>query len=174
MARTIGIGHQDFERLIQDDLFYIDKTNFIKEWWEHKDIVTLITRPRRFGKTLNMSMVEQFFSISHAGKEELFKGLSIWKDEKYRQLQGTYPVISLSFANVKESCFSNTRQKICQLIATLYAKYTFLLDGNYLTEEEKNTFQRKTMNMGDVDATLAEIQQESAASLVSDALGLAQ
>lgn len=155
MARTIGIGHQDFERLIQDDLFYIDKTNFIKEWWEHKDIVTLITRPRRFGKTLNMSMVEQFFSTTHAGKEELFKGLSIWKEKKYRQLQGTYPVISLSFANVKDSCFSNTRQKLCQLIATLYAKYTFLLEGNYLTEEEKITFHRKSMNMGDVDATLA-------------------
>ncbi len=63
MARTIGIGHQDFGQLIRSGCFYIDKTLFIKEWWENNDIVTLITRPRRFGKTLNMSMVEHFFSV---------------------------------------------------------------------------------------------------------------
>ncbi len=91
MARTIGIGYENFEQLIRDNCFYIDKTNFIKEWWENKDIVTLITRPRRFGKTLTMNMTEQFFSIQYADRKDLFEGLSIWKDEKYRKLQGTYP-----------------------------------------------------------------------------------
>ena len=98
MARTVGIGLQSFEKIQELHCFYVDKTKFIKEWWENKDEVTLITRPRRFGKTLTMSMVEQFFSVKYAGRGELFQGLSVWGDEKYRKLQGTYPVISLSFA----------------------------------------------------------------------------
>jgi len=89
MARTVGIGHQDFETLIQNNYFYVDKTNFIKEWWESGDIVTLITRPRRFGKTLTMSMVEYFFSISNAKQDVSFKGLNIWKEPKYRSLHLT-------------------------------------------------------------------------------------
>ena len=102
MARTIGIGCQSYKELIENNAFYIDKTLFIKEWWENFDSVTLITRPRRFGKTLNMSMVEQFFSIDYAGRSDLFMQMNIWREEKYRKLQGTYPVISLSFAPVKE------------------------------------------------------------------------
>lgn len=101
MARTVCIGGQDFETIIERDNFYIDKTMFIKEWWENCDVVTLITRPRRFGKTLTMSMVEKFFSPEYAGRKDLFKNLKIWKEEKYRKLQGTYPVISLSFGGVK-------------------------------------------------------------------------
>ena len=95
MAKTVAIGVQSFEKLIEENYFYIDKTPFIKEWWESGDDVTLITRPRRFGKTLNMSMLEQFFSLDYAGRGDLFEGLSIWQEEKYRELQGTYPVISL-------------------------------------------------------------------------------
>lgn len=102
MTRTVGIGKQDFEKIRKEHVFYVDKTTFIREWWESKDDVTLITRPRRFGKTLNISMLEKFFSVQYAGREDLFRGLAIWKEEKYRRLQGTYPVISLSFANVKE------------------------------------------------------------------------
>ncbi len=101
MVRTIGIGCQDFEKVRKERLFYIDKTNFIREWWENADDVTLITRPRRFGKTLNMSMLEKFFSIQYAGQGELFQGLKIWEDEKYRKLQGTYPVLGISFADEK-------------------------------------------------------------------------
>ena len=108
MARTVAIGLQSFEKVRTRNVFYVDKTDFIREWWENGDDVTLITRPRRFGKTLNMSMVEQFFSVDYAGRGDLFEGLSIWESEKYRQLQGTYPVISLSFANVKETDFETT------------------------------------------------------------------
>ncbi|MDO5391965.1 MAG: AAA family ATPase, partial [Eubacteriales bacterium] len=98
MKKKIAIGIQNFEELIQKDYYYIDKTDFIKEWWDCGDSVTLITRPRRFGKTLNMSMVEAFFSVKYADRGELFEGLSIWEEEEYRRIQGTYPVISLSFA----------------------------------------------------------------------------
>lgn len=79
-AKTVGIGHQNFEQLIQADCFYIDKTDFIREWWENGDAVTLITRPRRFGKTLNMSMLEYFFSTKYAGRGDLFEGFSIWQE----------------------------------------------------------------------------------------------
>ena len=97
MARTISIGRQDFERMRTRDVFYIDKTKFIREWWEAEDDVTLIARPRRFGKTLNMSMTEQFFSVDYAERDDLFEGLAVWEDEKYRKLQGTYPVLFISF-----------------------------------------------------------------------------
>ena len=109
--KTIGIGKQDFAALRESNCFYVDKTSFIREWWESEDDVTLIARPRRFGKTLNMSMLECFFSAKYADRGDLFEGLSIWESEKYRALQGTYPVIFLSFANVKETCFRMTRKK---------------------------------------------------------------
>ena len=140
MARTVGIGHQDFEKVRKSDLFYIDKTGFIKEWWESEDSVTLITRPRRFGKTLNMSMLDYFFSNKYAGRGDLFEGLSIWREEKYRKLQGTYPVIFLSFADVKETSFSQARKRICRIIKEQYNKCDFLLEGNLLNEDEKRDF----------------------------------
>lgn len=126
MARTVGIGIQDFSKMIKNNCFYIDKTDFIKEWWESQDEVTLITRPRRFGKTLTMSMTEQFFSVKYAGRSDLFEGLSVWQEEKYRALQGTYPVISLSFANVKEKTYQQTKQRIGQILTELYNKNYFL------------------------------------------------
>ena len=111
MGRTIGIGHQNFEDIRIKNNFYVDKTHFIKEWWEADDAVTLIARPRRFGKTLNMSMLEQVFSVKYAGRQDLFEGLSIWEDENYHYLQGTYPVISLSFANVKARNYRRRRNE---------------------------------------------------------------
>ena len=147
MARTVGIGHQDFETVITKDIFYIDKTSFIKEWWENEDSVTLIARPRRFGKTLNMSMVEKFFSIEFAGRGELFEGLAIWQEERYRLLQGTYPVISLSFAKVKAGTFPDTRRQICQIITELYNKYDFLIKNNCLNDREKDDFRRISADM---------------------------
>ena len=88
MARTVSIGNQDFESLRVKNCFYVDKTGFIREWWESEDVVTLIARPRRFGKTLNMNMLEKFFSVEYAGRSDLFEGLDIWKEEKYRRPQG--------------------------------------------------------------------------------------
>ena len=155
MARIVAIGHQDFETIQRGQYFYIDKTKFIQEWWEGGDSVTLITRPRRFGKTLTMSMVEKFFSVNYAQKGELFEGLSIWKEEKYQNLQGTFPVISLSFANVKEKSYETTVQRICQIVTELYNDNRFLLDGDLLSEEEKTYFRSISMDMPEVVATMA-------------------
>ena len=155
MARTVAIGHQDFETIQRGQYFYIDKTKFIQEWWEGGDSVTLITRPRRFGKTLTMSMVEKFFSIDYAGRGELFQGLSIWQTESYRSLQGSYPVVFLSFANVKEASFPEARKKICYIIETLYNQYDFLLDGDLLNDKEKKFFHSVSAGMEDYIATSA-------------------
>ena len=119
MARTVGIGIQSFEKLIMENSFYIDKTDFIKEWWESKDDVTLITRPRRFGKTLTLNMVEQFFSLDYADRGDLFEGLSVWAEKGYRKLQGTYPVIFLSFADIKENCFRRQEKNMSEHPAPL-------------------------------------------------------
>ncbi|MDE5952426.1 MAG: ATP-binding protein [Acetatifactor sp.] len=149
MARTIGIGNQNFETVRKEGDFYVDKTSFIREWWESRDSVTLITRPRRFGKTLNMSMVEQFFSISYARRSDLFEGLSIWQEEKYRQLQGTYPVIALSFAKVKETTYQDVRKRICQIIKDLYNKFDFLVDSGKLNDSEKEAYHKISADMED-------------------------
>lgn len=155
MAKTVSIGIQDFEKIIERDVFYIDKTIFIKEWWESGDDVTLITRPRRFGKTLTISMTEYFFSNKYSGKKQLFQNFAIWKNEKFRQLQGKYPVISLTFANVKENSFSNAYQRICQIITNLYSDYFFLRDSTALTEKDREFFDRVSYDMKPGDAAFA-------------------
>lgn len=155
MARTVGIGEQDFARIITEDIFYIDKTKFIKEWWESQDSVTLITRPRRFGKTLNLNMLDYFFSNEHPNRSDLFEGLSIWQEEKYQKLQGTYPVISLSFANIKEDNYEVTKNKIYHIIVKLYEKYRFLIDEDFLKGTEIEFFNSVSMGMDDTTATLA-------------------
>ena len=153
MARTVSIGCQDFETIRSNDYLYIDKTQFIKEWWEQGDSVTLITRPRRFGKTLAMSMVEKFFSINYADYGYLFEGLPLWEEEKYRALQGSYPVISLSFAKAKENSFLNSRKKICQIITDLYNQYDFLPNSGKLNDNEKYFFRKVSAEMEDYVAT---------------------
>ena len=152
MKKQLSIGIQGFDKLRTEDYYYIDKSDFISEWWENGDDVTLITRPRRFGKTLNMDMVRCFFSNHYKDRGDLFEGLSIWKDEKYRKLQGTYPVIFLSFAEVKQPDYETAVQKIKRIIAKLYLKYRELLKGDVLTEYEKKQFQSVTPDMDDVTA----------------------
>lgn len=155
MRKVIGIGHQNFEKVRQENIFYIDKTRLIKEWWEKKDDVTMIIRPRRFGKTLNMSMLECFFSVNYPKRSDLFTGLSIWREGEYRFLQGTYPVLSLSFANVKENSCENTKYRIYQLLEEQYDKHRYLLEGGILTEREKVYFKSVSTEMTEVTATIA-------------------
>lgn len=140
--RKVSIGKQDYESLIKSGCFYVDKTYFIKEWWESQDDVTLITRPRRFGKTLNMSMLECFFSNKYAGRGDLFEGLSIWNDEKYRQLQGTYPVIFISFAEIKANNFKDTKNDMVSVINDVYKQHSYLLEDDMLTDAERNLFRQ--------------------------------
>ena len=154
-CNTISIGNQMFDDIRENNNFYIDKTAFIKEWWDAKDVVTLITRPRRFGKTLNMSMLNCFFSNRYAGRSDLFEGLSVWEDEKYRKLQGTYPVIFLSFADVKADNIQDARTQVKMKVTELFNENKFLLDSGILVENEAEIFKRVSMYMDDVLCTSA-------------------
>lgn len=155
MNLNISIGNQDFDSLRTQQCFYIDKTAFIKEWWENKDSVTLITRPRRFGKTLNMSMLHCFFSTMYQNRSNLFEGLSIWKEEKYRKLQGTYPVIFLSFAAVKGTTYESSRESILLLLENVYQQFRFLLQEDILSEKERRYFESVGTSMTDAAAAMA-------------------
>ncbi len=155
MKKIIGIGNQDFETIRKQAYFYIDKTRFIKKWWEGGDSVTLITRPRRFGKTLTMSMVEAFFSVKYADRADLFEELRVWESEKFRRLQGTYPVLFLSFANIKETNYEMARRKICQVLVNLYQEFLFLADQEILGDKEKKFFESVSVDMDDMTATMA-------------------
>ena len=152
MKKTISIGIQVFSDLREQDCFFVDKTNFIKEWWENRDVVTLITRPRRFGKTLNMSMLDCFFSKKYANRADLFEGLSIWQDETYRKLQGAYPVIFLSFAAVKAGNLEDAKTQIKQEIARLYWENRDLMKEDIFGEDERELYYRTTVKMDDVTA----------------------
>ena len=152
MAKVISIGNQSFESIREKDNFYIDKTNFIREWWDNDDTVTLITRPRRFGKTLNMSMLECFLSNKYKDRGDLFEGLEIWNDEKYRKLQGTYPVIFLSFAEIKQNNYNDAVEKIKRIICEVCQQFDFLKNWDGLTEIEKKNISNISYNMSDVMA----------------------
>lgn len=155
MAEVVSIGKQDFASIRENHYFYIDKTDFIREWWESADEVTMLTRPRRFGKTLNMSMLQCFFSNRYANREDLFEGLSIWKQAAYREIQGKWPVLFLSFASVKSDNLEDTKLQIKAQIAALYEQHRYLLEDICLSENEKQAFRDVTMYMGDAECSLA-------------------
>ena len=143
------------QSLREQNSFYIDKTDLIRAWWESMDDITLITRPRRFGKTLNMDMLKCFFSNQYADRGDLFEGLSIWNEEKWRGLQGTYPVLFLSFAAVKADQLSEVKKQINMQIARLYEEHRYLLDGDLLSENEKAMYRNVSMYMEDAESSFS-------------------
>ena len=153
--QTISLGNTAFASIREANSFYIDKTDFIRQWWKSQDVATLITRPRRFGKSLNLNMLECFFSEKYRGEGELFRGLSIWNHEKYREIQGTYPVIFFSFADIKGQTFTSAREAICQVIQDLYAEFGFLKESERLSQEEKDYFSLVTSMMSDAVAAMS-------------------
>ena len=147
MKKQIGTGIQDFEKLRNNGDFYVDKTSFIGEWWKGHDDVTLITRPRRFGKTLNLSMLNCFFSNKYAGRGDLFEGLKIWEDSAMREQQGKWPVIFLSFADIKEATFEETRNSINQLIVILYNEYRQMMQDSRFSDVDREIFSEVRKDM---------------------------
>jgi hypothetical protein len=167
MSRTIAIGAQDFEKIRRNGSFLVDKTLFIKEWWENQDDVTLITRPRRFGKTLTMSMVDCFFNVERrerklADGSNIFEGLKICEEEKYRQLQGTYPVIALSFAKIKDNTYEKMYDSICLLLYNTLRRYNYIFDDDRLPKDCSIVFE-KTKN---------DLLNHEATSIVNDSLNM--
>lgn len=140
MENKISIGNQRYDSIIEYNSFYIDKTQFIKEWWESPDKVTVITRPPQFGKTLNMNMVYCFFSEKYKNREDLFQDKCIWQDERYRCYQGTYPVIYISFAGITADNMAGAGEQLKYMIWNLYEENRYLLNGDTLSTEEKEFF----------------------------------
>ncbi len=167
MARTVGLGYQNFEQVIENNNFYIDKTLFLRDWWEYADKVTLITRPRRFGKTLNMSTVECFFSIKYANRGDLFEGKSIWEEKSpdsgyaYRKLQGKYPVIFMSFADVKPTnnagmtALEEMKAIVKQIIANEYKKYREIMVSDLFSDDDRAHFASVNRDMDDLTASMS-------------------
>lgn len=155
MTQTVSLGTQDFAYIRENDCFLVDKTDFISEWWENKDAVTLITRPRRFGKTLNLNMMECFFSVAYQNRSDLFEGLSIWKKQEYHDLQGTYPAIYMSFANIKGNTFQAVREGILQSLVRLYGKYAYLREETFMSPQDLEFFDSVRLEMSDTTAALA-------------------
>ena len=141
MNKKIAIGHHDFESLIQNELYYVDKTPFIQKLVENKSVVFLFPRPRRFGKTLNMMMLRRFFEISEKSKAHLFDGLKIkdWQDfEKY---QGKYPVIWISLKDVKDKTWKVSFENIKSNIIEEFNRHSYLSSSSRLTEAQKEYFE---------------------------------
>lgn len=155
MKSVISIGNQDFISIRKNQCFYIDKTDFIREWWENQDSVTLITRPRRFGKTLNMSMTEYFFSVKYSEFGKYFEGLDIWENAEMCKLQGTYPVIFLSFADIKATSYASARMAIIRKIVRLYSEFDFIKESNVLNEKDSAYFDAVGDSMSDDAAAVA-------------------
>ena len=155
MSTRIAFGEQSFSAIRHKKCFYVDKTYFIKEWWNNAASVTLITRPRRFGKTLTLDMVKTFFSPEFYGRSDLFKGLNIWRSKKFRDIHGTIPVLFISFSSVKSINYANAREAICTLITLLYDKYKFLISENFLSEQQKRQFVSIQPDMSDTKAAFS-------------------
>ena len=155
MKRVVATGVQDFEKLRMSESFYVDKTDFIRDWWLGGDAVTLITRPRRFGKTLNMSTLNCFFSNKYANRSDLFEGLKVWEGLAMRDQQGKWPVIFLSFAGVKETTYSSTMIKMKKVLVQLFSAYPELYQTDKLDHNEQIALNRISEDMRDEDASMS-------------------
>ena len=134
----IGIGESDFRGLRIRKNYYIDKTMYIKDIIDNQASVVLVTRPRRFGKTLNMSMLKYYFDCTKKDSKEIFEGLKIMEqDEKYTSKLGYYPCIYLTLKDVNESTYENMILNIKTAIADMYQEHRYLLDSDKIYPEEK-------------------------------------
>ncbi|MGZ3732904.1 MAG: AAA family ATPase, partial [Parachlamydiaceae bacterium] len=140
MNKPLPIGMSDFKKLIDHGYVYVDKTLLIQEIVEKAAEVTLIPRLRRFGKTLNLSMLHYFFEKTKEDTSYLFKDLKIWKDEKCRKLQGQFPVIFITLKDLKHASWEETFDALKELIADEFGRHQYILEGEILSSAEKEEF----------------------------------
>lgn len=145
----LPIGYENFKKLISEDYYYVDKTLFIKELLDNKTMVNLFTRPRRFGKTLTLSMLKYFFEDGYdlrGNKEDykhLFDGMKIMEaGERYTKHMGKYPVISLTLKSGKQSTLESSMKLLRRTLANEFRRHRYILKSEYLMEDEKETFMK--------------------------------
>lgn len=139
LVKRIPIGISDFKTIIDKDYLFIDKSLLIKEFWESNGQTILVPRPRRFGKTLNMSMIKYFFNNKNDNRY-LFKDLNIENDKKVMELQGKYPVIYISFKDEKHSSFDYLKEGLSYLFSSLYIEHEYCLNNDKMHEVDKNYY----------------------------------
>ncbi|MFG6053269.1 AAA family ATPase [Fusobacterium animalis] len=154
MKKGIGVGIEDFKKIIEEDCYYFDKTNYIEELLKDRTEIKLFTRPRRFGKTLNMTTLKYFFDVKNAEENrKLFKNLYIEKSEYFKE-QGQYPVIFITMKDLKKNTWEQMNFAVKSLISNLYNEFEFIrekLNEKDLIEFEKIWFKKED---GDYDNSL--------------------
>ena len=139
--KRLPVGLENFEQIINDNYYYVDKTGLISELLRNGGMVNLFTRPRRFGKTLNMSMIEHFFSIER--DQSIFEGLEISKDTKLcEEYMGKYPVISISLKGINAATYKDAFDFAVQIMKEVAATMQFLLESKQLSEYDKSEYQK--------------------------------
>ena len=142
LSETVGMGHQNFRDFVSGKMFYVDKTQFILQWMHTSDKVILITRPRRFGKSMALSMVETFFDPRYAEHPEYFKGLKVWKDPVCREAFGGTPTLLVSFGNCKGQNFKQAMEALEESVYTLCCAHDYLLNSDKLRDDDKKAFEQ--------------------------------
>lgn len=140
--KPLPIGVEDFKRLVDNGYYFIDKTLMIKELLENKETVNLFTRPRRFGKTLNMSMLQRFFEATEKSNAYLFDGLKIAAYPEYMAYQGQYPVISISLKSMKRASYQEAYFEYVKLLSDEFERHEIILQSDAVSEEDKLEFQK--------------------------------
>ena len=156
--KPLPIGVEDFKRLVDNGYYFVDKTLMIKELLEDKETVNLFTRPRRFGKTLNMSMLQRFFEATEKSNAYLFDGLKIAAYPEYMAYQGQYPVISISLKSMKQASYTDAFYMYKNLIAKEYEKHKIILESNQILESEKEIFRNIMEQRADQNVYLNSIR----------------
>ncbi|WP_462368072.1 AAA family ATPase [Ruminococcus callidus] len=156
--KPLPIGVEDFKRLVDNGYYFVDKTLMIKELLENKETVNLFTRPRRFGKTLNMSMLQRFFEATEKSNAYLFDGLKIAAYPEYMAYQGQYPVISISLKSMKQASYTDAFYMYKNLIAKEYEKHKIILESNQILDSEKEVFQNIMEQRADQNVYLNSIR----------------
>lgn len=140
--KPLPIGVEDFKRLVDNEYYFVDKTLMIKELLENKETVNLFTRPRRFGKTLNMSMLQRFFEATEKSNAYLFDGLKIAAYPEYMAYQGQYPVISISLKSMKRASYQEAYFEYVKLLSDEFERHEIILQSDAVSEEDKLEFRK--------------------------------
>ena len=163
---NVGLGYQNFLDFVCGKRFYVDKTHFIPEWLASDARITLITRPRRFGKSMLLSTVRTFFDPMYADHPEYFKKLQVWKDKDCRRLFGTIPVISVSFGSCKGNHFEQAMRGVTLGLYNMYIQHEYLRESPKLSEEEKAEYRRIVASFSEQRTEYVEVSVQKLCELL--------
>lgn len=169
---NVGLGYQNFLDFVCGKRFYVDKTHFIPEWLASDARITLITRPRRFGKSMLLSTVRTFFDPMYADHPEYFKKLQVWKDKDCRRLFGTIPVISVSFGSCKGNHFEQAMRGVTLGLYNMYVQHEYLRESSRLNEEEKAEYRRIVASFSEQRTEYVEVSIQKLCELLCKHYGV--